>query len=202
MHVIVLGLSTAVLSLVFVLFLGTGIFAGNPNPGREANASKCDTTGNPIINVNEKVLNTVDSGQGGNYWAFDNINRHIQVWQNDNNTFCVLVQNSGKFDGQAGQNSPGNTGVLTGNEDGSFQGGYRARISGILKGTPGWETKGSVGTTDYDCDISGTCPGRINWVEQYFGPGYVFTYEWWGWTYKYKNNTWINSSEGNSGDII
>ena len=201
-HVLILGLAAAVLSLSFVLFMTNGTFAGKPNPGREANVSNCDTTGSPIININEKVVKTVDSGQGGNYWAFDDINRHIQVWENSDNTYCVLVQNTGQFDGQAGQASPGNTGVLTGDEDGSFQGGYRAKITGILKGSPDWETKGSVGITDYNCDISGNCPGYLNWVEQYFGPGYTFNYEWWGWTYRYKGNTWVNSSDGNSGDII
>lgn len=172
------------------------------NSGKELNAKQCDTKGNPVINIAEKIVKTVDSGEGGNNWAFDDLNRQIKVWKNSDNTYCALIQNEGKFDSQEGQKSPGNTGILTGSEDGTFKGGYRARITGALKDNPDWRTNGSVGTHNYNCDISGNCPGYLNWVEQYFSPGYTFSYEWWGWEYRYKNNTWINSSDGNSGDII
>jgi len=205
MHVLVLSLSITALVLSFALFVSTTnkTLAGpQPNPGHETNPSECDTQGKQVINVNEKVVKTVDSGLSG-YWAFDDINRHIQVWQNSTNEFCALVQNEGKFDAQVGATSPGDKAQeLTGNEDGSFRGGYRAKITGILKASPNWPTKGNVGTTTYNCDLSASCPGYVNWIDQYFGPGYVFSYEWWGWTYRYKNNTWVNSSDGNSGDLI
>lgn len=203
MHSLVLGLSTISLVLSFWLFTKTAANATPAfNSGQQLNAKECSTNGNPVINVTEKIVKTVDSGQGGNYWAYDDTNRQIQVWKNSDNTYCALIQNQGKFDSQEGEKSPGNTGTLTGKEDGSFRGGYRAKITGILKDKPGWKTNGNVGTHNYNCNLSGNCPGYVNWVDQYFGPGYTFNYEWWGWTYRYKNNTWVNSSDGNSGDII
>ncbi len=175
---------------------------GNFQPNKEVSKGNCDTTGAPVINVTQRVLNTVDSGEGGNNWAFDTVNKQIKVYKESENTFCVLVDNEGRFDSQAGQKSPGNTGVLTGKEDGSFKGGYRAQVVGSLKTNPELQTKGNIGTVDYQCTIEGTCPGYFNWVDKYFSPGYTFSYEWWGWEYKYKNLKWINASTGNSGDII
>ena len=58
--------------------------------------------------------------------------------------------------------------------------------------------------------LAGGVDGRIptafapgwNWVGQYFESGYNFTYEWWGWIYHAgKHGTWVNSIDGNSGDI-
>lgn len=162
----------------------------------------CDKSGAPIINVTGKIENTVDSGEGGNYWAFDDFNRQIKVYGNGDGTFCVELLNEGQFDSQAGQQSPGDTGTLLGEEDGTFNGGYQATITGTLLATPLWPTKGNVGTVDYQCDISGTCPGYVSWVGQYFAPSYSFEYDFWGWTYNYKNCVWVNVSTGNSGDIL
>ena len=172
------------------------------NWGNEVNPGKCDKVGKPVINVVQKIVNDVDSGLGG-YWAFDHTTRHIQVWAtNTTDEYCAVVQYEGKFDAQEGQASPGNTGTLDGDEDGAFQGGYRATINGTLKTSPNWATRGSVGTTDYDCDLTANCPGYVNWVEQYFDGGYSFAYEWWGWIYHAgKHGTWVNSSDGNTGDI-
>lgn len=146
----------------------------------------------------------VDSGEGGNYWAFDNLTRQIQLWStNTTNEYCAVVSYQGKFDGQAGQTSPGSTGTLDGSEDGSFQGGYRATITGTLLPTPLWQTRGSVGTTDYNCNLAGNCPGYVSWTGKYFTGGYTFDYNWWGWIYHGGNNgTWVNSVDGNSGDIL
>lgn len=189
----------SMLALAFVL-TGSGVAFAKSTPASSVRG--CETNGSPVINVTQKVINTVDSGEGGNYWAFDNLNRGIKVYDNGDGTFCAEVTYQGKFDAQAGQASPGNTGTLDGSEDGTFNGGYRATITGTLLATPLWTTHGSVGTTDYQCDIGGTCPGAVNWITQYFAGGYVFAYDTWGWTYNHKNNVWVNSSDGNSGDII
>jgi hypothetical protein len=174
----------------------------NLQSNKEVSKGNCAASGAPVISITQRVLNTVDSGEGGNNWAFDTVNRQIKVYKESENTFCVLVDNEGRFDSQAGQKSPGNTGVLTGKEDGTFKGGYRAVVTGSLKANPELQVKGNIGTVDYQCNIAGTCSGYFNWTDKYFSPGYKFSYEWWGWEYKYKNLKWINSSEGNSGDII
>ncbi len=197
-------IKTALASMTAGLLLALPV-AAMPllNWGSEMNASECDKTGAPVINVTQKVINTVDSGEGGNYWAYDNLTRNIQVWETSGGTYCAEVSYQGKFDAQGGQTSPGAGGTLDGDEDGTFQGGYRAAITGTLMASPAWKTRGNVGTADYQCDITGVCPGAVNWVGQYFEGGYGFAYEWWGWIYHAgAHGTWVNSSDGNSGDIL
>lgn len=173
------------------------------NWGQEVNAGKCVKPGKQVINVSQKVENSVDSGVAGNYWAFDNYNRTIQVWEQEGGTYCAVVRYQGKFDGQEGQTSPNAGGTLDGSEDGSFEGGYRATITGSLKSSPAWKRNGSIGTHNYNCDISGNCPGAVNWVDQYFSPGSSFAFDWWGWVYHAGNaGSWVNSVDGNSGDIL
>lgn len=169
---------------------------------KEVNPSKCNASGQPIINVTQKVKNSVDSGTAGNYWAFSNYNRHIQVWKQDLGKYCALVSYVGQFNAQNGQVSPGSDGVtLSGDELGTFTGGYRGIINGELKDAPAWKTHGSVGSFDYKCDLTGSCPGAVNWVDQYFTKP-TFTYDWWGWIYHGRSyGTWINSVDGNQGDI-
>lgn len=189
------------------IFLATAVVPAfaveHLNWGSQINAGQCIKVGKPIINVVQKVVNDVDSGQAGNYWAFDNVTRQIQVWATDvSEVYCAEVSYQGKFDGQQGQRSPGDTDNLNGSEDGTFHGGYNATITGTLLVTPLWQTRGSVGTTDYNCDLSGNCPGYVSWTGQYFSAGYGFDYNWWGWIYRNGNHVWVNASEGNSGDVI
>lgn len=200
------------LIVVLALFLMTIVTLLTPhNTEAQKNAVKeltpkyCNHMGSPVINVTQKVENSADSGEGGNYWALDTYTRTIQVWREDEHKYCALVNYQGRFDSQADQKSPGNTGILTGKEDGTFKGGYSATILGALKDKTTYALKGSLKTVNYNCDMSGNCPGAVNWVNVYFGPtsdGPLFTYDWWGWQYKYQNHTWVNSSDGNSGDII
>lgn len=173
--------------------------------GTEVNAGECDKIGSPVVNVTYKIINSMDSGEGGNYWAYDNLNRHIQVWKSSaDNKYCAVVRDLGKFDAQEGQLSPGKNGYLEGDEDGNFEGGYRATLTGNLKDTPTWKTKGNLDTIDYNCNvISRSCTGVVTWYNQYFESGVKFAYNWWGWIYRgEKNNNWVNASTGNLGDII
>lgn len=174
------------------------------NWGKELNPSKCDhKKGPPVILVTQKVINDVDSGVGGNNWAFDHYTRIIQVWAQVNGDYCAIVTYTGRFDAQAGQASPGNTGILDGDEDGVMLGGYRATVTSSLLASPLWKTHGNVGTFDYQCGLDGNCLGYVSWVGQYFDGGYTFDYDWWGWIYHAgKHGTWVNSSDGNSGDIL
>jgi hypothetical protein len=196
----------AIFCLLVIALIGiTGTVTAAPNTplwATEVNPTQCDKVGSPIINVHHDVVNDTDSGLGG-YWAFDTYSRHIQVWATgSNDTYCAVVSYHGRFDAQAGQNSPGNTGVLDGDEDGTMQGGYRATIVGDLLAAPLWPTNGNAGSFDYMCELPHTCPGAVNWVDQYFAEGWSFTYNWWGWTYRAgRHGVWVNSSDDNSGDI-
>lgn len=189
------------LSVVFVM----PISASPPTLhwGSQINAGQCSETGNLVINVVQTVVNDVDSGEGGNYWAYDNFVRQIQVWEQADGTYCAMIHTEGQFDGQEEQLSPGKGGILSGNENGSFEGGYSGIITGTLSDTPLWPTTGDVGTTDYQCDLSGTCNGYVNWITRYFDAGASFAYQWWGWVYHGGSyGTWVNSVDGNSGDIL
>ena len=172
--------------------------------GEQLAASNCAGIGAPVVNVSEKITNDADSGTAGNYWGLDSFSRTIQVWKTGESSYCAMVRYEGRFAGIAGQQSPGNTGPLTGNETGVITGGYKATIgSATLMTNPLWKTKGNVGSYDYQCDAVGNCPGAINWLDQYFNPGYTFDQPWWGWIYRAGGGkVWINASSGNQGDII
>lgn len=205
-HLVVLGF--AAVAVFLAVILGATGAAAKPEQmvaNKEVNKQGCDSQGSPVINITQRVLNSVDSGEAGNYWAYDTYNRHIQVWKENDNEYCVLADYEGQFDAQKDQKSPGNTGILTGKEDGTFKGGYRATIMGTMKTTPELPTKGSIGTVDYRCDLSANCPGAFNWIDKYFTTGamkYSFSYDWWGWTYNSKGHSWTNAIDGNSGDVL
>jgi hypothetical protein len=191
-----------------ICLLPTSLAAGPDHPtlnwGSQVNAGVCETDGPPVINVNFTILNTVDSGEAGNYWAYDTINRSVQVWQQTNGSFCAEIRDKGKFDSQLNQESPGDTGLLSGDEDGTFQGGYVLNVTSTLLDWPTQATRGNIGVFDYNCDLSGTCPGYENWLSWYFSSytGSDYSYMWWGWVYHNRSNTWVNSSDGNAGDVI
>ena len=219
------GIASAALLVASVAFTNTVSLFGNRSDSHnnnsnlsldwehEVTSSKCTPPvvrrgdnrhdSEPIINVVERVKNDADSGVAGNYWAFDNFSRRIQVWRTATTTFCAVVKYEGSFKAIAGQITPAGTSTLTGKEKGEFDGGYRATITGTLLATSTWQRKGSVGTIEYNCDASGNCPGYINWTTQYFAAGVVQNLDWWGWIYHGgRYGTWINAVVGNQGNII
>ncbi len=168
------------------------------------NRHQCDAVGKAVVDVDEGVKNDADSGIAGNYWAFDTFSREILVFKTTTpGVYCGVVKYRGQFQAVAGQTSPGATGTLDGTEHGKFDGGYQSTITGTLLTTPTWPKKGDVGTVDYQCDILGNCPGYVNWVDQYFNAGATNDLNWWGWIYHgKKDGVWINSIDGNSGDVL
>jgi hypothetical protein len=200
-----LGRVTSLSSVLLVVLLAlAGSASAAPAKldwGKQVNAGACKTKGEPVVNVGFKVVNAVDSGFGG-YWAFENYNRRTQLWRMAEDKYCAVVRYQGNFAGVAGQQSPANAESLDGDEVGTFHGGYRAVITGDLLAKPNWPTHGWVGTFDYDCTITANCPGSVNWITQYFEPGSGFAYSWWGWIYRGgRYGTWVNSSDGSTGDI-
>ncbi len=181
------------------------------NWGSQVNASQCGSPpNNLVINVNQHITGDIDSGCAGNYWAYDEYNKHVQVWQIGDGSFCVDVRYVGSFTTVAGQ-SPGtgcggSAAILTSGIEGTYEGGYTANVIGTLRVAPSKKTKGNIGSIDFGCDTStGECPGYASWLSYYFDTGYNFSYTWWGWIYHGGNNgTWVNTvpPTGNSGDII
>jgi len=185
-----------------VLLIGaTTVTAAQPTLdwGTQLSADQCGA-GKMVINVTYQVVNDVDSGTGGNNWAFDDYVRQIQVRETGAGTYCAVVRYKGSFTTIAGT-SPGSTGTVSDGITGTFEGGYRATITGALASSPLWPTRSSLGTVDYDCDPSGDCPGYVSWVATFFSSGASFSYDWWGWIYHAgAHGTWVNSLV-NAGDI-
>jgi hypothetical protein len=154
-----------------------------------------------VINVEQKVVNDVDSGTHGNYWAFDAYTRSIQVWRIGTGNYCAIVHYTGEFRTIAGA-SPGGSGTVGEGVTGHFEGGYRMDFGGTLLAHPSAKKHGSIGTYDYRCTSTGSCPGSVYWVSLYFSNVTGDDFDWWGWLYKAgKNGTWLNSIDGARGDI-
>lgn len=172
------------------------------NPEKELTRSACvGVVGEPIVNVEHKVVNDADSGFGG-YWAYDTYKRLIKVYKTITpDSYCALVTYEGKFVTFAGR-SPNNTGTVGDGIKGEMKGGYRATFNGKLKAVPLKPTHGNLGTFDYQCDKTGNCPGVVNWRGFYFDNVTGFDQPWWGWRYSTeRNGSWINASTGSLGDI-
>lgn len=195
------------LSAILLVLFTTPVAFSAPNEHLDWGAqlhsgpSTCPT-GKLVVNVVQKIINDVDSGEAGNYWAYDDIVRQIQVVQTGTNAFCATVSYQANFTTIAGT-SPGATGTVGDGVVGTFQGGYVSTIfNATLKSIPTRRTKGSIGTDDYQCDTSGNCPGQFSWAGLYFDSVSGFDLAWWGWVYHAGNNgSWTNASSGNSGDI-
>jgi hypothetical protein len=186
---------TAALLLVSLVGVSSVAAAGG---GSKLNPPSC--AGTLIINVNQKVVNDVDSGVAG-FWAFINYSKSIHVYQLSDSTFCLSVNESGQFVTIAGT-SPAGTGTVSAGVKGTFSGGYQAIVTGSLLSPLVEPIKGSLGTFDYQCDASGNCPGYSSWLDLYFTSGYSFDYAWWGWQYKAgSHGTYTPTITGSSGDI-
>jgi hypothetical protein len=164
--------------------------------GPATSAASCGG-GKLVINVTHKVVNDADSGVGGNSWATDSYNRQIQVWQAADGTFCATVDYQGQFVTNAGL-SPSGAGTVTAGIRGNFNGGYMStHFTGTLNPSPAYATRGNLGTFDYQLGAN-----VFSWTDEYFTTTTGFDLAWWGWQYKAaQHGTWINSSDGNSGDI-
>ncbi len=199
----------ATVSMLVMVLLSLTVLAGQAmaapggekphlNWGSQVNPAECPA-GKQVINVTFKVLNDLDDGVKGNYWARSNYNKTIKVWQTGNNTFCADVRYIGSFSTLAG-NSPGGTAVNPAGITGTFQGGYLATFTASAKPDPSYRSNGNLGTFDYH---DRTTP--FDWLGAYFVSSddfADFSQPWWGWIYHAgKNGTWGNASTSNQGDI-
>ena len=143
------------------------------NFGSTLNASTCNTSGSPVVNITFKVTNDFDSGVAGNAWANDNYNKHVQVWQQSDGSFCAIAKYQGQLLPLPDQVLKIQETVGAGVK-GTFEGGYQATFNGTLnRNLP---TKGNIGSFDYQCNGTFTCPGSYDWAGAYFGStadGYI-----------------------------
>jgi hypothetical protein len=163
-----------------------------------------------VLNIVHKVISDEDSGNVG-YWALDNYNKHVQVWQDptDDTKFYVVARYNGKWQTFAGALSP-SAGVAE-NKDatGTMHGGYLATFTA----TGFTSTFGNIGTKDYggtkaDVLLGTYVAGQtgpttpFSFLSTYFTGANGFTYDRWGWTYQYKTQRWDNFDFGTTGDIV
>ncbi len=223
---ILIGASIPLLSIVAALTLISGVFA-SPGPVSSTSSSKalthasvltntthapsiiCPNKGQQLVNVTYKISNDADSGDGGNYWAYDAMTRQLQIWVSTTgpNTYCADIKDSGTFTTQAGVRSPGsfsngnggyiNGGVVDGTEVGTFKGGAVFTITGTfhLNDPSNWPATGNGNggqTLNAGCVITppagtinqGCAPVTHNWEAHYFANGYNETgIPIWGWFY-------------------
>lgn len=174
------------------------------NWGAKVNPGKCGGQGDPIINVDREVINSIDTGTV-EPWAKDDFRQKIQVWETSSGSFCALLVYRGRFDAFAGATSPGGTGTLTGDEEGPFEGGFRLSFDGTFDPS-NTQTNGSLGTVDQGCgQTTASCDFRssVDWLSDYFPEMSGLTFDWWGTIYHGGDcGTWVNSIEGNCGDIL
>jgi hypothetical protein len=180
--------------------------------GQQLSASETSCpSGGKLLNVNYKIINSVDSGFGTNdddapWWAVIDYVLHLQVVELDPGEFCATVKTQGSFESVAGDGPSGDDDLAPG-VIGTFQGGYTETFTGTFD--PGSSrTRGSLGTFDHDCDpavAGGDCDGAgvTRWLGLYFTgvSGFDFD-EWWGWIYRAGNNgVWVNAIDGSDGNI-
>ena len=201
-----IALGAAALLFVALLLPATAIAAppnAGTNWGKYVNPSSC--SGKLVINVTYDVVNDADSGVAGNYWAYDNYRREIQVWQEGTDTFCVVTRYEGRFT-TVETTSPSGAGTVSAGQTGTMVGGYQATFSGTLSPAPGYPQSGYIGSFDFGWagNTSSPAPSPFSWLGVYFSSVNWSTWDqpFWGWVYHGGGcGTWYNTNLGNSGDI-
>lgn len=183
---------TSVLAFLFATVPAFAAPSVHTNFGKTVNASSCDTSGSPVVNVTYKVTNDPDSGVVVPVWATDAFTKRLQIWQQADGTFCAIAKYEGQFVTN-GTGSPETGAPLTAGIRGSFEGGYTAFFDGTLNPNPAYPTFGNLSTFAYP---------PIDWLGTYFTGNTYENLPYWAWTYHAGNNgSWVNASTGNHGDI-
>jgi hypothetical protein len=198
---------------VFVVILGIAAAPAlaRSHHGRAGKAGATHGKAKLVLNVVAKVTADEDSGSAG-YWALDSYKKHIQVWKQADGTYRAVVRYAGMWQTFATALSPAEGIAQGADATGTFHGGYRATFTadGLAAGL---RTRGFVGTYDlggtkddillgtYGAGQTGT-PNEWDWLTTYFVAADQFVQDPWGWTYRYQDQTWVNASSGNSGDIV
>jgi LPXTG-motif cell wall-anchored protein len=151
--------------------------------------------------VTTAIADRPDSGTGGD-WAKDTFTRTVklcadatvntkaQVKQGETWKYQVVASDDGTFT-TTGPHSPGHSMPLMVGLTGAFTGGFSATITGPAA---------FDGLNPHPASTNAKSSGE--WIG-YIWPGSAGGDKLtaWGWTYKLCNETWINSADGNKGDI-
>jgi len=192
----------------FVISVNFAFAAGShPTFGTFVNAGDVPAGSKLVININYKVTNDEDSGNVG-YWALDNYNKQVKVWQVPDGSYYTVAKYIGKWQTFAGALSPGIGTPQTNDASGSMQGGYTATFDApsCISAFGNLESK-DFGGTEADVLLGTYGAGQTGPTPYSFLGGYCNGYENfnlnnWGWKYSYKNQTWNNFDYGTTGDIV
>ncbi|HMK15681.1 MAG TPA: hypothetical protein VK450_02045, partial [Methanomicrobiales archaeon] len=118
---------------MLILAVGTAYAAPGASSALHAgtfvNAGGVPEGGVQVLDIIFKVTNDEDGGFVG-YWALDDYNKHVQVWQVPDGSFYAVVRYEGKWTTFANALSP-MVGATEGSDaKGTFQGGYIATFTG------------------------------------------------------------------------
>ena len=210
------------IALTALTLIGSPLVAAAQAPslnwGSHVNPARCPTDQGYRyleINVTRRVEgddaftyhpNKVAGGPlvAGTNWAVREFNQHIQVWQVGVQEppptvgaarFCALVRYQGSFTTKPGA-SPAGTDSIAEGIDGSFEGGYLLVFNADELAPPKLKTRGHIGTVAGPIDL-------YDWRESYFTNFGLDDLQWWGWVHHGGHNgAWVNSIEGNQGDIV
>jgi hypothetical protein len=195
----------AIALAVFLLAAGPlAVAAQTPslNWGSEVNPSRCPTDQGYRyleINVTRQVAGAPVLDESGLVaWATADYNQHIQVWKvgvaNEQELFCALVRYQGSFTTLAGSSPAGSDPSIAAGIEGTFEGGYRLVFQADESTSPAYRTRGNIGAFP--------APLPFDWLDFYYVNVSPTIPEWWGFVYHGgPNGTWVNSSDGNAGDI-
>ena len=197
------------------------------NWGSQLNPSDCPDDQNYRyleVNVTGQVSNDADQVPNivpAMFWARLEYNRHIQVWKvgivnppGTGERYCVLVHYQGSWTTIPGPTpgDPNNLSLqLTAGVEGTFQGGYRAVVVGMLNESGSVKLRGRAPSVDRGWSgLPFASPAPDDWIDRFFMPGASVTPVWWGWIYHGgPNSTFVNACSisgnsdcpGNSGNI-
>ncbi len=201
---------------VAVLLAGTAFAAPtHPTFGTFVNSSAVPNGAKLVLNITYQVANDEDSGFVG-YWALDNYNKHVQVWQDpgDPTLFYAVARYAGTWTTFKGALSPGAGVVQASGGSGTFEGGWVGTFhatgvtpaSGNIGGFDFGGTKADILLGTYGNGQTGDTGFVYDWIGANF-QGYAndLNQTQWGWTYHYRGQAWNNfyyGSPATDGDIL
>jgi hypothetical protein len=171
-------------------------------PGAMAAGETTCPLGVPIANVWQNVSNDVDAGAAGNAWASIGYTRTIVITEVAPLTYCVRANSSGGSFTTYRGTSPRATGRLKAGRTGTVTHRWRSTIfTGVF--LPKAPVSGYIGSVDYRCDESFSCPGYVDWRSLFFAEttGYGLTSFSWGFNGG-SNGSYVKREIGAAGDIV
>ena len=162
----------------------------------QASGPTCEV-GRPLVNVTYRFVNDQDLTSDGRVWALGSGIATFKLYDTGGGTFCATTTLVGTFTTFAGP-SPAGTGTVPAGHTGRFVIHSTLRFEGSF--APSLPTRGFVGTFDAQCDQF-ECEDPIQFGRNYLEVGGPPEVESFRAVYVSSCGVWIQTSEGQSGDI-